>query len=71
MSFKHNDLNGSNIMVNDARIVGAGFYGWQTASEVHRRITSPQREHFSQARLSDILFSNDLLYVRCIRSCVT
>jgi hypothetical protein len=43
----------------------AGFFGWKTAGEVHRRIRTPQREHFANASLSeeslqDIMFWNDL-----------
>jgi hypothetical protein len=43
----------------------AGFFGWKTAGEVHRRIRTPQREHFVNASLremdlQDIMFWNDL-----------
>jgi hypothetical protein len=43
----------------------AGFFGWKTADEVHRRIRTLQREHFANASLSeeslrDIMFWNDL-----------
>ncbi|KXG49491.1 Aminoglycoside phosphotransferase [Penicillium griseofulvum] len=43
MSFMHNDLNISNYIVDDDKIVGlidwemAGFFGWNTAREVHRK----------------------------------
>lgn len=71
ISFMHNDFNTSNCIVNHDRIVGlvdwemAGFIGWKTAGEVHRRIRSPQREHFVNANLSeetlrDIMWWNDL-----------
>lgn len=67
----HNDFTGSNCIVENDRIVGvidwemAGFFGWKTAGEVHRRIRTPQREHFvnanlSEARLQEIMSWNDL-----------
>ncbi|KAI0403561.1 kinase-like domain-containing protein [Xylaria palmicola] len=71
MGFMHNDLTESNCIVDKDRIVGlvdwemAGFFGWKTAGEVHRRIRTPQREHFanvklSEARLQEIMFWKDL-----------
>lgn len=71
ISFMHNDFNMSNLIVDHDRIVGlvdwemAGFIGWKTAGEVHRRIRTPQREHFVNANLSeetlrDIMWWNDL-----------
>ncbi|KAI0181358.1 kinase-like domain-containing protein [Hypoxylon sp. FL1284] len=71
MSFMHNDLSKSNIIVDKDKIVGvidwemAGFFGWKTAGEVHRRIRTPQREHFTKAniseeRLHELLWWNDL-----------
>ncbi|KAI0482159.1 kinase-like domain-containing protein [Xylariaceae sp. FL0804] len=71
VGFMHNDLTLSNIIVDDDRIVGlvdwemAGFFGWKTAGEVHRRIRTPQRAHFvkanlSEGRLQEIMFWNDL-----------
>lgn len=71
MNFMHNDLTPSNCIVDNDTIVGlidwemAGFFGWKTAGEVHRRIRTPQREHFvnvnlSEERLQDIMFWNDL-----------
>lgn len=71
MGFMHNDLTESNCIVDNDKIVGlidwemAGFFGWKTAGEVHRRIRTPQREHFanldlSEERLQDICFWNDL-----------
>jgi hypothetical protein len=71
MSFMHNDFTQSNCIVDNGKIVGlidwemAGFFGWKTAGEVHRRIRTPQREHFANASLSeeslqDIMFWNDL-----------
>ncbi|KAJ9301240.1 hypothetical protein DTO271G3_1375 [Paecilomyces variotii] len=71
MSFMHNDLTLSNCIVNNGTIVGlidwemAGFFGWKIAGEVHRRIRTPQIEHFVNANLSkealeDMTFWNDL-----------
>ncbi|KAL5361695.1 hypothetical protein BJX96DRAFT_166086 [Aspergillus floccosus] len=71
LSFMHNDFTHSNCIVDKDQIVGlidwemAGFFGWKTAGEVHRRIRTPQREHFVNASLSeeslrDIMFWNDL-----------
>ena len=71
LSFLHNDLSQSNIIVNDDKIVGvvdwemAGFFGWKTAGEVHLQIRTPKRENFAaldlpEDLLSDILFWNDL-----------
>ncbi|KAF6842689.1 hypothetical protein CMUS01_02817 [Colletotrichum musicola] len=67
----HNDFTDSNCIVDDDRIVGlvdwemAGFFGWKTAGEIHRRIRTPQREHFTAANLSeetprDIMWWSDL-----------
>ncbi|KAJ5661434.1 uncharacterized protein N7477_009050 [Penicillium maclennaniae] len=59
MSFMHNDLTESNCIVDNGAVVGlvdwemAGFFGWKTAGEVHRRIRTPQREHFVNANLSE------------------
>lgn len=71
LGFMHNDLTESNIIVDNGRIVGvvdwemAGFFGWDKAAEVHRRIRTPQKEHFAQAnlsekKLSEIMWWNDL-----------
>lgn len=71
MSFMHNDFTESNCIVNNGKITGlvdwemAGFFGWNTAGEVHRRIRTPQREHFvnanlSEEKLQEIMFWNDL-----------
>ncbi|KAJ5291522.1 hypothetical protein N7478_000773 [Penicillium angulare] len=71
MSFMHNDFTESNCIVNNDAIVGlidwemAGFFGWKTAGEIHRRIRTPQREHFVNAnlkeeQLQDMMFWNDL-----------
>ncbi|KAF9775856.1 hypothetical protein IL306_006016 [Fusarium sp. DS 682] len=71
MSFMHNDFTQSNCIVDNGKITGlvdwemAGFFGWNKAGQVHRRIRSPQREHFvnanlSEERLEDIMFWNDL-----------
>ncbi|PGH09162.1 hypothetical protein GX51_00916 [Blastomyces parvus] len=71
MSFMHNDFTESNCIVDNGAIVGlidwemAGFFGWKTAGEVHRRIRTPQREHFVNAnlreeQLQDMMFWSDL-----------
>lgn len=71
LSFMHNDFTQSNCIVDNDKIVGlidwemAGFFGWKTAGEIHRKIRTPQREHFVNASLSeeslqDIMFWNDL-----------
>ncbi|KFY81960.1 hypothetical protein V500_10938 [Pseudogymnoascus sp. VKM F-4518 (FW-2643)] len=71
LAFMHNDFNESNLIVENDRIVGvidwemAGFFGWKTAGEVHRRFRTPQREQFvnanlSEARLQEIMSWNDL-----------
>ncbi len=71
MGFMHNDFTDSNCIVDNDKIMGlvdwemAGFFGWSTAGEVHRRIRTPQREHFtntnlSEERLQDIMWWNDL-----------
>lgn len=55
MSFMHNDFTESNCIVHNDKIVGlidwemAGFFGWNTAREVHRT-----------ARLHDSSFWKDL-----------
>ncbi|KAJ5121412.1 uncharacterized protein N7515_009373 [Penicillium bovifimosum] len=71
LSFMHNDFTESNCIVDNDKIVGlidwemAGFFGWKTAGEIHRRVRTPQREHFvnvslSEEELQDIMFWNDL-----------
>ncbi|KAH0499669.1 hypothetical protein TgHK011_006846 [Trichoderma gracile] len=71
LSFMHNDFTPSNCIVNDDKMVGiidwemAGYFGWKTAGEVHRKIRCPQREHFAEANVSeeklrDIMWWNDL-----------
>ncbi|KAM7201306.1 hypothetical protein V8F33_003406 [Rhypophila sp. PSN 637] len=71
MSFMHNDFTESNCIVDNDKITGlfdwemAGFFGWNTAGQVHRRIRTPQREYFANAKLSeerlqDIMYWNDL-----------
>ncbi|KAE8353702.1 kinase-like domain-containing protein [Aspergillus coremiiformis] len=71
MSFMHNDFTASNCIVDNDAVVGlidwemAGFFGWKTAGEIHRRIRTPQREHFVNANLTekqlqDMMFWNDL-----------
>jgi hypothetical protein len=67
LGFMHHDLTEPNCIVDNDSIVGlidwemAGFFGWKTAGEVHRRLRIPQREHFpnldlSEKRLQDICF---------------
>ncbi|KAJ5947762.1 kinase-like domain-containing protein [Penicillium verhagenii] len=59
MSFMHNDFTQPNCIVDIDTIVGlidwemAGFFGWNTAGEVHRQIRTPQREHFVNANLEE------------------
>ncbi|OBT40812.1 hypothetical protein VE00_08623 [Pseudogymnoascus sp. WSF 3629] len=71
LAFMHNDFSDSNVIVDNDMIVGvidwemAGFFGWKTAGEVHRRIRTPQREHFVnanliEARIEEIMHWNDL-----------
>lgn len=71
LSFMHNDVTLSNIIVDDNKIVGlidwemAGFLGWKTAAKVHARIRTPKRENFAALNLpeeilEDVLFWNDL-----------
>lgn len=68
MSFVHNDVTESNCIVDKDTIVGlidwemAGFFGWKTAGEVHRRIRTPQREHFLNANLSEEQLQNMLFW---------
>lgn len=67
----HNDFTASNCIVDNGTVIGlidwemAGYFGWNTAQEVHRRIRTPQREHFvnvnlSEDELQDMMFWNDL-----------
>lgn len=72
ISLMHNDFTKSNCIVDNDKIVGlvdwemAGFFGWKTAGEIHRRIRTPQKEHFANANnlseetLQDIMWWNDL-----------
>ena len=58
LGFAHNDLQPSNIIVNDGRIVGivdwemSGFFG-DRAVEVHRRLRCPGRSAYKGANLSE------------------
>lgn len=67
----HNDFTESNCIVDNDKIVGlidwemAGFFGWKTTGEIHRRVRTPQREHFANAHVSeevlqDIMWWGDL-----------
>lgn len=71
LGLAHNDLTESNIIVDKDKITGiidwemAGFFSWDSAVEVHRRIRTAQRESFAHLNLSeetmcDITFWNDL-----------
>lgn len=68
--FAHNDLQPSNIIVHNDRIVGvidwemAGFFG-ERAADVHRNLRTPSYESLSQPGLSDeqkeeLIFWNDI-----------
>lgn len=71
LSFMHNDVSPSNIIVDKDRIVGlvdwemAGYFGWRTAGNVHVQIRSPKLENYAALNLSkefldDIMFWSDL-----------
>ncbi|XXG97043.1 hypothetical protein Hte_003337 [Hypoxylon texense] len=71
LGFMHNNFTMSNCIVDNDKIVGlinwemAGFFGWKRAGQVHRRIRTPQREHFADAGISEnmlsyLLWWNDL-----------
>ena len=70
LGFAHNDLQPSNIIVKDDKIVGiidwemAGFFG-ERAGEVHRTMRGPSRESvqhlgLSEEKILDVTFWNDL-----------
>ena len=70
LGFAHNDLQPSNIIVKDDKIVGvvdwemSGFFG-ERAKEVHQRMRCPGREAFqelslSEEHLEDLTFWHDL-----------
>ena len=58
LGYAHNDLQPSNIIVKDDKIVGiidwemAGFFG-ERAAEVHRRFRHPGKEAFAGISLSE------------------
>ncbi len=69
--FAHNDLNESNIIVQDGRIVGlidwemAGFFGLNRAGKVHALCRTARRKNLQNASLTeeqlvDLTFWNDL-----------
>jgi thiamine kinase-like enzyme len=71
MGFMHNDFTPSNCIVKDDRIIGlidwemAGYLGWKTAAEVHRKLRCPQREHYvnanvSEEQLAEMMWWNDI-----------
>lgn len=71
ISFMHNDFTTSNCVVRDGKIVGlcdwemAGWFGWNTARNVHVQIRTPKRDNYAaldlpEEMLKDILFWNDL-----------
>ncbi|KAM5346999.1 hypothetical protein ACJ41O_010004 [Fusarium nematophilum] len=49
----HNDFTESNTIVNDGKIIGlidwemAGYFGWETARQVHLQIRGPRRENYA------------------------
>ncbi|KAF4470515.1 PHD transcription factor [Fusarium albosuccineum] len=51
--FMHNDFTESNTIVDDGKIVGlvdwemAGWFGWETARQVHLQIRGPRKESFA------------------------
>jgi aminoglycoside phosphotransferase (APT) family kinase protein len=59
MGFTYNDLQPSNIIVKEDRIVGiidwemAGFFG-DRAAKVHRRFRHPGKEAFARVALSEL-----------------
>jgi hypothetical protein len=70
LQFAHNDLDRSNIIVNNDRIVGlidwelAGFFTRQSVSPVHQKIRSPPLERFAHLditaeALDDLMFWNN------------
>jgi Phosphotransferase enzyme family len=70
LGFSHNDLQPSNIIVKDGKIVGivdwemSGFFG-DRAVEVHRQMRCPgksayERAHLSEERLNDVTFWHSL-----------
>ena len=70
VAFAHNDLQPSNIIVKDDKIVGvidwemAGYFGAR-AAKVHSEMRGPNRESLQNAKLSeerikDMVFWNDL-----------
>ena len=70
LGFNHNDLQPSNIIVKDDKIVGiidwemSGFFG-ERAAEVHRTMRCPGQEKFTHLNLpkekvQDLTFWNDL-----------
>ena len=66
LGFAHNDLQPSNIIVKDGKIVGivdwemSGFFG-DRAAEVHRRMRCPGRNAYERVDLSEEKL-NDLTF---------
>ena len=72
LGLAHNDLNWSNIIVDDDVIVGvvdwemAGWFGRDRPAKVHRQIRMPDHGTYShvpgmtEERLADLLYWNDL-----------
>lgn len=71
LRFMHNDLTPSNCIVDNDRIVGlidwemAGYFGRQTAAEVHQQVRCPRREQYvhanvSEGKLKDMMWWNDI-----------
>ncbi|KLU91007.1 hypothetical protein MAPG_09532 [Magnaporthiopsis poae ATCC 64411] len=71
----HMDQSQSNCIVGRGdRIVAivdwemAGFFGWATAADVHRRIRSPRRENYANVNIPEELM-RDILYWNDIYEC--
>ncbi|KAK2733103.1 hypothetical protein FQN57_002314 [Myotisia sp. PD_48] len=71
LTLMHNDLNQSNIIVDNDKIVAiidwemAGYFGFKRAADVHVVIRSPKREGYASCNLPeeffwDLLYWNDL-----------
>jgi aminoglycoside phosphotransferase len=69
VSLMHNDFTLSNTIVDNDKIVGlvdwemAGWFGWQTAAEVHVKIRETKREDLAPLNFPEhhrLLFWTDL-----------
>lgn len=67
LSFSHNDLQTSNIIVDSDKIVGiidwehAGWFRKGDVAAVHKEFREPRKQDFAQANLSEAKIA-DLLY---------